>query len=64
MFDFEELEKQGKTVIYREEDEQKNIEGWDFWAERKTPDEHVYIYYKIVTFEEAERYELENGLLD
>ena len=61
--DFEKLEKQGKTVIYKESDEMIYDNDWEFWGKRKTEDEEVFVYRKIVTFEEAEQYELENDLL-
>ena len=57
-----ELEKRGKTVIYKESEEEFNGNGWELWGERKTEKEYVYVYRKIVTFEEAEQYELENEL--
>ena len=62
--DFEKLEKQGKTVIYKESDEMIYDNDWEFWGKRKTEDEEVFVYRKIVTFEEAEQHELENELLD
>lgn len=52
--DFKELERQGKTVIYMESTDKLTNTDWELWGERKTPDEHVYVYRKIVTFEEAE----------
>ncbi|MBU9711054.1 hypothetical protein [Evansella tamaricis] len=58
--DFENLRDQGKTVIYKESTEfVDHMEGWTFWSNRKTEDEEIFIYRKIVTFEEAELYELE-----
>lgn len=62
--DFEHLKKLGKTVIYKELKSETNEGDWDFWGERKTQDEHVYVYRKIVTFEEAKQYVLENDILN
>jgi len=62
--DFGQLRKQGKTVIYKESETELNESNWGFWGKRKTEDEEVFVYRKIVTFEEAEQYELENELLD
>lgn len=64
MIDFQQLKKQGKTVIYKESETELTDTDWEFWGERKTPDEHVYVYRKIVTIEEAEQYELENDVLN
>lgn len=64
MIDFKELEKQGKTVIYKESETELSDADWSFWGKRKTEDEDVFVYRKIVTFEEAEQYELENELLN
>ena len=57
---FNELKKQGKTVIYKESETELTQTDWELWGERKTPNEHVFVYRKIVTFEEAEQYESEN----
>lgn len=54
--DFQELNKQGKTVIYKESEKELTNTEWEFWGKRKTPDEEVFVYRKIVTFEEAEQY--------
>lgn len=62
--DFKELEQQGKTVIYKETEAEINESDWEFWGKRKTEDEEVFVYRKIVTFEEAEQYELESELLN
>lgn len=62
--DFEKLKKQGKTVIYKETEMELNNTDWELWGERKTEDEHVYVYRKVVTFEEAEQYYLEHDLLN
>lgn len=61
---FKELKKQGKTLIYKEL--KTNIEetDWEFWGKRITENEEVFVYRKIVTFEEAEQYELENEVLN
>ena len=61
---FNELEKQGKTVIYKESETEINDTSWGFWGNKRTPNEDLFVYRKIVTFEEAERYELENELLN
>ena len=57
--DFQALEKQGKTVIYKESETELNDADWEFWGKRKTADEEVFVYRKIVTFEDAEQYEME-----
>ena len=64
MYDFDALEKQGKTVIYMESEIELTDTDWNLWGKRKTEDEEVFVYRKIVTFEEAEQHELENELLD
>ena len=61
--DFEALKNQGKTVIYKESEKELTDTEWEFWGKRITPDEEVFVYRKIVTFEEAEQYEMENELL-
>jgi len=61
---FEELENQGKTVIYKDSKKELNETNWELWGKRKSPNEEVYVYRKIVTFEEAEQCELENELLN
>ena len=58
--DFGQLRKQGKTVIYKESETELNKSNWELWGKRKTQNEEVFVYRKIVAFEEAERYELEN----
>lgn len=58
--DFGYLKKIGKTVIYKESQNKLRKGEWTLWGERITGDEHVFVYRKIVTFEEAEQYELEN----
>lgn len=60
--DFEILKKQGKTVIYKESETELNDTDWELWGKRKTIDVEVFVYRKIVTFDEAEQYELENEL--
>jgi len=62
--DFKQLKNQGKTVIYKESETDIKDTDWKLWGKRKTADEEVYVYRKIVTFEEAEQYELENELLN
>ena len=62
--DYEELNENNKTVIYKESFSGLIDTSWDLWGERKTPEERVYVYRKIVTFEEAERYEIDNELLN
>ncbi len=59
---FKELKRQGKTVIYKESETELTLTDtdWNLWGKRKTEDEEVFVYRKIVTFEEAEQYELEN----
>lgn len=64
---FKNLKKQGKTLIYKELKsgvEEAGESGWEFWGKRITENEEVFVYRKIVTFEEAEQYELENELLN
>lgn len=58
--DFQTLKKEGKTVIYKESRTEVSDVGWELWGKRKTKDEEVFVYRKIVTFEEAEQYELLN----
>ena len=60
MVNFSDLKKQGKTVIYKESETELTKTDWELWGERKTEEEHVFVYRKIVTFEEAEQYELES----
>jgi len=55
---------EGMTVIYRESVNELNDPDWEFWGKRKTIDEDVFVYRKIVTFEEAKRYYSENELLN
>lgn len=64
MIDFEKLHREGKTIIYKETESNEQPEGWDFWGEFQTPKEHKYVWRKIVTFEEAEQYELEQELFN
>jgi len=54
--DFQELENQGKTVIYKESEAELTNTDWEFWSKRVTPDEEVFVYRKIVTIEEAQSY--------
>ncbi|MEC5422407.1 hypothetical protein QGM71_02740 [Virgibacillus sp. C22-A2] len=61
---FEKLKEEGKTVIYKESESEITESGWDSWGKRITENEEVFVYRKIVTFEEAEQYELENDLLN
>lgn len=61
--DFEQLKKDGKTVIYKETKENEQPSGWEFWSEANLPDKHLYVWRKIVTFEEAKQYEFERGLI-
>ena len=62
--DFIKLKNQGKTVIYKESKTELNENGWELWGGRRTEDEEVFVYRKVVTIEEAEQYELENGSLN
>lgn len=62
--DFKQLEKDGKTVIYKETETELSKTDWKLWGKRKTEEEEFYVYRKIVTFEEAEQYNLENELLN
>lgn len=59
--DFNELKQQGLTVIYKETETDEQPEGWEFWGKRKTPEEEVYVWRKIVALEEAETYTLEQA---
>jgi len=58
--DFDKLKSQGKTVIYKESVTELTDTDWELWGKRKTSDEEVFVYRKIVTFDEAEQYELES----
>ena len=58
--DFDKLKSQGKTVIYKESVTELTDTDWELWGKRITEDEEVFVYRKIVTFEEAEQYELES----
>lgn len=58
--DFKMLEEEGKTVIYRETNDDLSADGWDFWSHKND----TKVWRKIVTFEEAEQYQLENDLLN
>jgi len=62
--DFKQLKKQGKTVIYKESEKELSDVEWDLWGKKKTEDEEVFVYRRIVTFEEADQYELEKELLN
>lgn len=62
--DFKELKQQGKTVIQKESEIEINDTDWELWGKRKTENEEVFVYRKIVTIEEAEQYELQNDLLN
>lgn len=62
--DFQELAKNGKTVIYKESETELSDTNWELWGKRTTEDERVFVYRKIVTFEEAEQYELEKELFN
>lgn len=64
IIDFDELEKEGKTLIYKESEIELTNTDWHLWGKRKTEDEEVFVYRKIVTFEEAEQYELQNSILN
>lgn len=61
---FEQLEQAGRTVIYKESETKLMNTSWELWGKRKTEKEEVYVYRKIVTFEEAEQHYLENELLN
>ena len=61
--DFEALKNQGRTVIYKESKTELIDTEWELWGKRITEEEEVFVYRKIVTFEEAEQYEMENELL-
>lgn len=58
--DFKQLGKEGKTVIYKESESEISENEWNFWGKRTTGTEEIYVYRKVVTFEEANQYELEN----
>lgn len=62
--DFKELLRENKTVIYKESKTELINTDWDLWGKRITNNEEVFVYRKVVTIEEAEQYELENGLLN
>ena len=62
MIDFEQLKQQGETVIYKESKTELFESDWELWGKRITKDVEVFVYRKIVTFEEAEQYALD--LLD
>jgi len=62
--DFTELEKQGKTVIYKDSETELSDTDWELWGKRKTEKEEVFVYRKIVTFDEAEQYELEKEMIE
>lgn len=64
VINFSTLKSQGKTVIYKESETKLNDTDWELWGKRKTEDEEVYVYRKIVTLKEAEQYELENEVLN
>ena len=57
---FQQLANEGKTVIYQESKTELNDADWELWGKRITEDDEVYVYRKIVSFDEAEQYELEN----
>lgn len=57
--EFDKLAKEGKTVVYKESKEEINEDGWEFWSIRDSESEEVFVYRKIVTFEEAEQFYLE-----
>ena len=61
---FGELKKQGKTLIYKESETELLNTDWELWGKRITKEEEVFVYRKIVTFEEAKQYELENDILN
>lgn len=61
--DFKKLRNEGKTVIYREEKEEINENGWRLWGKRKIKNEEAFVYRKIATFNEAEQCELEKEIL-
>ena len=56
MMNFKELFEQGKTVIYKETETDTQPTGWQFWGEKNTQDATVYVWRKIVTFQEAEQH--------
>ena len=54
--DFKQLENEGKTVIYKETESNEHIDGWELWGVAKTPEKELFVWRKIVTFEEAEQF--------
>jgi len=64
VLDIEGLLKVGKTVIYKESSETIEKGNWDLWGKKVTEETEVFVYRKIVTFEEAEQYYLEHEILN
>ena len=60
---FQALKEQGKTIIYKESETELVGMDWELWGKRTTESSVIYVYRKIVTFEEAEQNQLENELL-
>ena len=60
--DFQKLKEENKTVIYKELDKKQALEGWEFWGTRESEKEKFFVYRKIVSFEEAEKYEMTNTI--
>ena len=53
--DFEALKNQGRTVIYKESKTELIDTEWELWGTYSTSNNKVFVYRKIVTFEEAEQ---------
>ena len=56
ILDLLELKNRGKTVIYKESEKELNNTDWEFWGKRTTGGDDVFVYRKVVTFEEAEQF--------
>ncbi|WP_054634805.1 hypothetical protein [Thalassobacillus sp. C254] len=63
ILNFGRLAAEGKTVIYKETKTNEQPEGWEYWGKRTTTDEVLFVWRKIVPFEEAEQYDLNNERL-
>lgn len=57
--DFEALKLEGKTVVIKETKTKETPLDYVFWGEKKVGNETIYVWRKIVTFDEAKRIELE-----
>jgi len=62
--DLEALKNKGKKVIDKESETRLTVKDWELWGTYTTSKNEVFVYRKIVTFEEAEQHELENELLN